>query len=163
MDQKVYESMNEQIMHEFYSAYLYLSMAAYFEHQDLPGFAAWMKVQAGEEQEHALKFYEFLLDRGEKVQLMALQQPPVEFLSARDVFEQSYAHEKKVTSLINGIYEKALAAKDTASQVFLQWFITEQVEEEKNASQILSILNKLGDSVGGLYQLDHQLGKRKAD
>ncbi len=163
MDQKVYESMNEQIMHEFYSAYLYLSMAAYFEHQDLPGFAAWMKVQAGEEQEHALKFYEFLLDRGEKVQLMALQQPPVEFLSARDVFEQSYEHEKKVTSLINGIYEKALAAKDTASQVFLQWFITEQVEEEKNASQILSILNKLGDSVGGLYQLDHQLGKRKAD
>lgn len=163
MEKKVTESMNEQIVHELFSAYFYLSMAAYFERENLPGFAGWMKVQASEEQGHAMKFYDYLLDRGEKVQLGAIAQPPVDFTSARDVFEQVLAHEQKVTALINSIYEKAVAAKDTASQVFLQWFITEQVEEEKNASQTLAILTKMGDSVGGLYQLDHQLGKRKGE
>jgi ferritin len=152
--------MNNQIMHEFYSAYFYLSMAAYFEAENLPGFATWMKVQAGEEQGHALKFYEYILDRGDKVTLQAIAQPPVSFTTPKDVFKQVYEHEQKVTALITNIYNVAVAEKDVASQIFLQWFITEQVEEEKNASAILATLNKIGDSAGSLYQLDHQLGKR---
>ncbi len=163
MDSKVYELMNDQIKHEFYSAYMYLSMSAFCETENLPGFASWLKVQAAEEQEHALKFYEHLLDRGQKVNLKAIEQPPVKFASVKEVFEQVYAHEQKVTALINNIYMAALEAKDAASQIFLQWFITEQVEEEKNSSAILDMVTKLGSSVGGLYQLDHQLGKRKGD
>lgn len=163
MNPKVYELMNEQIKHELYSAYMYLSMSAYCESENLPGFAAWLKVQAAEEQEHALKFYEHLLDRGEKVSLKAIEQPPVKFESVKDVFTQVYAHEQKVTALINTIYTAALDAKDAASQIFLQWFITEQVEEEKNSSSILDLVTKVGSSVGALYQVDHQLGKRKGD
>ena len=160
MDKKVHEAMNEQIKHELYSAYFYLSMSAYCDAANLPGFAKWLKVQAKEEQEHAMKFYEHLLDRGEKVVLKAIEQPPVEFASVKDIFTKVYEHEKLVTSLINGIYTKAYEAKDVASQIFLQWFISEQVEEEKNASSILDMVTKLGSHVGGLYQLDHQLGKR---
>ncbi len=110
-----------------------------------------------------MKFYEHLLDRGQKVSLKAVEQPPVKFASVKDVFEQVYAHEQKVTALINNIYTAALEAKDAASQIFLQWFITEQIEEEKNSSSILDIVTKIGSSIGGLYQLDHQLGKRKGD
>lgn len=163
MDQKVYELMNEQIKHEFYSAYMYLSMSAYCDAENLPGFATWLKVQAREEQEHAMKFHEHLIDRGEKVKLLAVEQPPAEFSSVKDVFEKVYAHEQKVTALINAIYTRALEAKDTASQIFLQWFITEQVEEEKNSSSILDMVTKIGSHIGGLYQLDHHLGKRKAE
>lgn len=160
ISQAILDSMNKQIMHEFYSAYLYLSMSAYFELNNLPGFASWMRVQAGEEQVHALKFYDHIVDRGGKVALQAIPQPPVDFNSPQDIFKQSYEHEQKVTGLINAIYTLALAEKDVASQIFLQWFVTEQVEEEKNASQILDMLNKIGTSVGSLYQLDHRLGKR---
>jgi len=163
METKVLESITDQIMHELYSAYFYLSMSAWCESQNLPGFAGWLKFQAKEEQEHALKFYDYLLDRGEKVVLKAIPQPPTDFASPKDVFEKVYEHEKKVTALITAIYEKALAAKDVPTQIELQWFIKEQVEEEKNASTILDMITKLGSSVGGLYQLDHQLGKRGAD
>jgi ferritin len=163
IDQTVLDSINEQIKHELYSAYFYLSMSAHCESENLPGFASWLKVQAGEEQGHAMKFYEYILDRGGKVALQAIPQPPVDFASPQDIFEQVYAHEQKVTGLINHIYDVATAKKDVASQIFLQWFITEQVEEEKNASQILDMLKKIGTSVGSLYQLDHNLGKRKAD
>jgi ferritin len=155
--------MNDQIKHELYSAYFYLSMSAYCDAQNLPGFATWLKMQAEEEQEHAMKFYEYLLDRGQKVSLKAIEQPPVEFKGVKDIFAKVYEHEKKVTALINGIYAKAVEANDVASQIFLQWFISEQVEEEKNASTILAMVEKLETSVGGLYQLDHQLGKREAD
>ena len=160
ISQTVLDSMNNQIMHELYSAYLYLSMSAYCASENLPGFAAWMRVQSREEQGHAMKFYEYILDRGGKVALQAIPQPPVEFTSPRAIFQQAYEHEQKVTGLINAIYTLALTEKDVASQIFLQWFITEQVEEEKNASQILDLLNKIGTSVGSLYQLDHRLGKR---
>ena len=163
INQAVLDLMNKQIVHELYSAYFYLSMSAYFESQNLAGFATWMRVQAGEEQEHAMKFYNYILDRGSKVALQAIPQPPVDFASPLDVFKQTYEHEQKVTELINNIYKSATAENDVASQIFLQWFITEQVEEEKNASQILDILTKLGSSVGGLYQLDHRLGKRGSE
>ena len=156
----VLESMNNQIMHELYSAYFYLSMSAHCEAENLPGFAKWLRVQASEEQGHAMKFYEYILDRGGKVTLMTIQQPPVDFKSPLDIFKQVYEHEQKVTALINDIYAVATTEKDVASQVLLHWFITEQVEEEKNASNILDTLTKIGESVGNLYQLDHQLGKR---
>lgn len=159
----VLDAMNNQITHELYSAYLYLSMAAYFESENLLGFANWMYVQAGEEQEHAMKFFHHIHDRGGKVSLQAIQQPPVEFKSPTDVFQASYEHEQKVTGLINNIFTIASGEKDVASQVFLNWFINEQVEEEKNASQILDLLEKIGGSAGALYQLDHQLSKRKAE
>lgn len=158
--QSVLDSMNKQIMHELYSAYFYLSMSAHCESANLPGFAAWLHVQAKEEQEHAMKFYEHILDRGGKVSLFAIPQPPADFASPLDIFQKIYEHEQKVTGLINAIYDVAAAEKDVASQIFLQWFITEQVEEEKNASQILDTLTKIGSSVGSLYQLDHRLGKR---
>jgi ferritin len=160
INKNLLDRMNEQITHELYSGYLYLSMAAYFEAENLPGFAHWMRVQAGEEQVHAMKFYDFILDRGGKVALKAIQEPPAAFASPQAVFEQSYEHEQKVTGLINDLYHLSVTEKDLASQVFLQWFITEQVEEEKNASQILEILKKIGSGVGGLYQHDHRLGKR---
>jgi len=160
MDKKVFEAMNEQIKHELYSAYFYLSMSVWAETENLPGAASWLRTQAKEEQEHAMKFYDYLLDRGEKVKLLAIDQPPVDFTSLKDVFTKVYAHEQKVTALLNAIYEKALEAKDVPSQALLQWYLTEQVEEEKNASTILAMVEKVGSSVGGLYQLDHQLGKR---
>ena len=163
MNPKVFEAMNDQIKHELYSAYFYLSMSTYCEVENLPGFAKWLKVQAEEEQEHAMKFYEYLLDRGEKVSLKAIEQPPADFKGVKDIFAKVYEHEQKVTALINGIYAKALEANDVASQIFLQWFINEQVEEEKNASTILAMVGKLEGSLGGLYQLDHQLGKRDDD
>ncbi|MBE0698401.1 MAG: ferritin [Anaerolineaceae bacterium] len=160
VSQPVLDAMNNQINHELYSAYFYLSMSASCETANLPGFAAWLRLQAQEEQEHAMKFYEFILDRGGKVTLQAIPQPPIDFASPLAIFEQVYQHEQKVTALINKIYDVATSEKDVASQIFLQWFITEQVEEEKNASQIVDLLQKIGPSVGSLYQLDHNLGKR---
>ena len=160
LSKPVLDLMNEQITHEMYSAYLYLSMAAYFEAENLPGFANWMRMQFKEEQEHAMKLYDYILDRGDRVMLKAIAQPEVNFASPQAVFKMAYEHEQKVTALINNIYATALDAKDTASQVFLHWFINEQVEEEKNASQMLDLLTKIGTSVGSLYQLDHNAGKR---
>jgi ferritin len=157
------EAINDQIKKEFYSAYLYLSMAAYFEAKNLPGFARWLRVQFGEEQTHALKFYEYVLERGGHVALQAISQPPSEWKSNLAAFEQVLEHEQQVTASINKLYETALAEKDYASQIMLQWFINEQVEEEKNATEIVEQL-KLIDAHGtAVLMLDHQLGKRGKD
>jgi len=155
--------MNEQVKHELFSAYLYLSMAAHFEAANLGGFASWMRLQAAEEQEHAMKFFDFILDRGGKVALQAIDQPQVEFGTPLNVFEKVLAHEQHVTALIHKLYALAVKDEDYASQVFLNWFVTEQVEEEKNASTILETLKLIGDKSNAIYQLDHQLGKRTAD
>ena len=163
MNLKVYEAMSDQIKHELYSAYFYLSMSAYCETENLHGFAKWLKLQAEEEQEHAMKFYDYLLDRGEKISLKAIEQPPVDFKGVKDIFTQVYEHEKKVTALINGIYAKAVEANDVASQIFLHWFIEEQVEEEKNSSEVLALVERVEGSVGALFQLDHMLGQRAED
>jgi ferritin len=163
ISQKLVDDINLQIMHEFYSAYLYLSMSAYAEAGNLHGFARWLSVQASEEQGHALKFVGFLQDRGATVVLKAIEQPPIEFGSPKILFEAVLDHERKVTALINALYEQALADKDYASQVFLQWYINEQVEEEKNAGQILSELKMIGESTNGLFMVDKQLGKRGED
>jgi ferritin len=155
--------MNEQVKHELFSAYLYLSMAAHFEAANLGGFASWMRIQAGEEQEHALKFFDHILDRGGKVALQGIDQPQVEFGTPLAVFEKVYVHEQQVTALIHKLYALAVKEGDYASQIFLAWFVTEQVEEEKNASTIVETLKLIGDKSNAIYQLDHQLGKRAAD
>jgi len=157
---KMEKALNEQINEELFSSYLYLAMSAWFESQNLPGFAAWMKVQAREENTHAMKFFEFVFDRGGRVVLQAIDQPPVDFKSPLDLFQQTLQHEQKVTGMINHIYDLASKENDYATQTFVQWFITEQVEEEKNASQILEQLKVIGDQPAALFMLDSYLGKR---
>ena len=160
---KVEKAINEQIKNELYSAYLYLSMAAYFDSINLPGFAHWMRVQFAEEQEHAKKFYHFVYERGGRVILQALDQPPSEWTSPLAVFEETLKHEQKVTALINDLYALAVQENDYASQVFLQWFISEQVEEEANATQIIETLKMVGEKGQALVMLDHQLARRGTD
>lgn len=158
------EAINNQINAELYSSYLYLAMAAHFEAASLPGFANWMRIQAEEEREHAMKFFNFLLDRGGRVQLKAIDAPPAEFGDALSIFEEVLKHEQKVTGLIYKLYEQAGKENDYATQVMLHWFIDEQVEEEKNASEIVAQLKMLGEpQLGRLLQLDHRLGKREAE
>ncbi len=154
------DAMNEQINKELFSAYLYLSMAAYFEDRSLPGFAHWMRVQEAEEREHAMKFYDFIIERGGKVALKAIDAPKSEWKSTMEVVEEVAAHEAKVSASINALYELALAEKDYPAQIMLQWFITEQVEEEKNAAEIVASLKMIEAHETAVLQLDHRLGKR---
>jgi ferritin len=154
------DAINEQINKEFYSSYLYLSMAAYFESKNLPGFARWMYVQAEEERGHAMKLLDALIARGGRVLLKAVTAPETEWKTSLDVFKQVQEHEAAVTNLINGLYELALKEKDYPFQVVLQWFITEQVEEEKNAADIVQQLELIDARGTAVLMLDHQLGKR---
>jgi len=156
-------AINEQIKNELYSAYLYLSMASYFESQTLPGFAHWMRIQEGEERMHAMKFFDHVHDRGGTVTLMAIDQPPADFAGPLDVFEKVLEHEKKVTAMIHGLYALALKENDYASQVLLQWYVNEQVEEEKNATQIVEKLKMVQQKCHGGLMLDHEMGKRGKD
>lgn len=160
---KMVEAINEQVNAELYSAYLYLAMSAHFEAEGLPGFARWTRLQAQEETEHAMKFFDFIVDRGGKVVLKAIAMPPSSFGSALQIFEQILEHERKVTGLIHALYETALAEKDYAAQVLLQWYITEQVEEEKNAGAIVDQLKMAGDRSGNLMYIDRHVGKRGED
>ena len=162
LSKKLQDAMNEQIKNELYSAYLYLSMSAYCEAANLPGLAHWMRMQAQEEEAHAMKFYDFIYERGGRVVLQAIDQPPVEFPSPLAVFEQTLEHEQKVTAMIHDLYTLAVEEKDYASQAFLQWFVTEQVEEEDSASQILETLKMIGDKGHALLMLDRELGGRGA-
>ena len=156
----VYNLLNDQINHELYSAYMYLSMASYFEAANLMGFAKWMEIQSGEEREHAEKFYEYIFDRGGKVVLKAIGEPPASWTGPLDAFENVYKHEQKVTSLINNIFAEAVKENDYATQVMLHWFINEQVEEEKNAAQVVEMLKMVGDNKNALMMVDHHLGER---
>ncbi len=158
--QKMETAFNSQINAEMYSAYLYLSMAMYFESIQFKGFAQWMKVQYQEEMMHATKMGDFLLDRGGRVLLQAIEAPPTEWASPAAVFENTLKHEKKVTGLIHDLLNKAVELKDPASQIFLQWYVTEQVEEEKSAEEILHTLKQIKDAPGAMFMLDHQLGSR---
>jgi len=156
-------AFNDQINKELYSAYLYLGMSAWCEAANLPGAAHWLQAQAQEEQSHALKFYGFVHDRGGKVTLEAIAKPEQEYGSLLDLFEQVLEHERKVTALINGLYKTALAESDYPAQVILQWFINEQVEEEKNATMIVETLKMVGTQGASLFMVDRQLGARAAD
>ena len=157
------DAINDQIQKELFSSYLYLSMAAYFENKNLPGFARWMRVQEGEEREHAMKFYDFLVDRGGRVQLKAIEAPAADWKTSLDLFKEVAAHEAKVTASINALYELALREKDYPAQVLLQWYITEQVEEEKNAAEIVAQLELIDAHGTAVLMLDKQLGKRGAE
>jgi ferritin len=159
----IQDAMNEQMKNEFYAAYQYLSMAAYCESENLPGFAHWMRAQAREETEHAMKFYDFILDRNGRVVLQAIEGPVVEFGSPLEVFERALEHEQKVTAMINDLYGLAVRENDYASQTFLQWFVTEQVEEEKNAGDVVETLKMIGDKSEALFLLDRELARREGD
>jgi ferritin len=153
-------ALNDQIKHELYSAYFYLAMSAWAESNNMPGAAKWLGKQAQEEQGHAMKLYGYIHDRGGKVVLQAIPQPAGEYTSLLDVFEQVKEHEAKVTGLINRLYEMALKDNDYASQIQLQWFVTEQVEEEKNAAMIVDALKSVGTSGASLFMVDRWLGER---
>ena len=154
------DAINDQINKEMFSSNLYLSMAAYFENSGLPGAAKWMHVQAGEEHTHAMKLFEHLVDRGGKVELGAIAAPDTEWAGPAAAFKAVLEHEQYVTKSIHHLYEVALNEKDYPAQVLLGWFINEQVEEEKNASEIVASMARIEAHETAVLQLDHQLGKR---
>jgi ferritin len=162
MSQTMQDAFNEQMKQEFYSSYLYLSMSAYCEGANLPGLAHWMRAQAREEAVHAMKIFDHLIDRGGRVQLQPIGRPPSEFTSAREVFEQAHRHEKEVTSSINHVYGRAVDERDFASTVFLDWFVREQVEEEKTSGLLAEQLRMIGDDRPGLLMLDRELAQRRS-
>lgn len=160
LSKTIQEAINEQIKHEFESAYLYLSMSAYCEANNLPGFARWLRIQFEEEMQHGLKLFDYINDRGGRVALQAIAQPQADFESIMEVFQQTLEHEQHVTALIHKLYTLAVQENDYTTQVQLQWFITEQVEEEKNAGQIVEQLKMSGLSGAALLLLDRELGAR---
>ena len=163
LSQAMQDAINEQIKNELYSAYLYLSMSAHCEANGMPGSAHWMRAQSQEEIEHAMRFFDFVNERGGRVTLYAIDQPPTEFDSLLAIFKETLEHERKVTAMIHGLYQLALEEKDYPAQVMLHWFIEEQVEEESSAAQILDTLEMIGDQGHALVMLDRELGKRGAD
>jgi ferritin len=160
LDDKMQEALNFQLNRELYSAYLYLSMGAYFEDQDLPGFGNWMRVQAQEELAHAMKFYNYIVQRGGRVLLADIEAPDTQWESPQAAFEQVYEHEQMVTGLINSLVDLALEISDHASNNFLQWYVAEQVEEEESASGVLQKVKMAGESGSGLFMLDGELAQR---
>lgn len=163
MNQTVQDAINEQIKMELTASQSYLAMSAYCEAINLPGFAHWLRIQSEEERAHALKLYDFLHDRGGRVVLQALPQPEAEFDSVLDVFQTTLEHERKVTASIYRIYELAQKESDPPTQVLMQWFINEQVEEEKNATTIIEQLKLVGGEGVGLYVMDRQLAVRTGE
>lgn len=156
-------AFNEQMKWEIYSAYLYLSMAAYFESKSLDGFAKWFKAQTAEELMHAGKFYKFIMERGGKVVLEEIPKPPSEFKSPLDIFEFALNHEKEVTKKINNLVELAKKENDYASQIFLQWFVSEQVEEEASFGSIVEKLKMAEGSLQSILFIDKELAQRPLD
>ena len=163
LDPKVEAAINDQINHELASAYYYLAMSAYFESQNLSGFAHWMLIQRAEELEHAMRLFRYQLDRGGRVQLKAVDQPQAEFDSVSAVFQRALDLEQANTTAINNLYSLALELKDYATQSHLKWFLDEQVEEEKIMDETVSLIRMVGDDKGALLLLNRQLGERGLD
>lgn len=160
VSEKMQDALNGQMNAEMYSAYLYLAMAAYYEDSDLPGFANWMRVQAQEEMTHAMKFYDYLVQRGARVALDTIEKPPFDWESPLDVSERVLEHEKKVTGLINNLVNLAMDEKDHATNNFLQWYVAEQVEEEESVGAVLQKVRLAGNSSSGLLMVDAELATR---
>lgn len=158
--QRMQDALNKQINAEFYSSYLYLAMSAYFQSISLSGFANWMRVQAQEELAHAMKFYEFVNERAGRVVLHKIDEPKAEWENSTAVFQQVLDHEQEVTRLINELVNIAIEEKDHATQIFLQWFVTEQIEEESSANEVLHKLKLTGGEGSGLFMLDRELATR---
>lgn len=163
LTKNVEAAINDQIAKEFYAAHLYLSMVAYFEEQNLPGFAHWMRMQTDEERAHAMRLFDYLIEAGGRVKLQAIGEPPAEFGGALAVMEASLEHEQKVTASIRKIYELAEKEKDYATQLHLQWFISEQLEEEKNVGDVIARLKLAGDNKVALMFIDQELGSRQPE
>ena len=163
ISEKIQKAINDQINAEFYSSYLYLSMAAYFESENYKGFAIWMRMLAEEEKEHACKLYDYMNDRGGHVVLAAIEAPPADFKSVQDVYEKTLEHERKVTAMINKLNALALEENDFATAAHLQWFITEQVEEEATAEDILNQIKMVDGKAGSLFYIDKHMAKRQAE
>ena len=160
MDQNVVRLLNEQINNEFYSAYLYLDFANYFEAKGLDGFANWYKIQAQEERDHAMLFYQYLQNENQKVTLEAIDKPDKVFTCHMDVLKAGLEHEKYVTSLINDIYAAAYDVKDFRTMQFLDWFVKEQGEEETNAKDLITKMELFGSDPKSLYMLNQELAAR---
>lgn len=160
LNEKMQKALNEQLNKEIYSAYLYLAMSAYCSYKGLAGFANWFKVQYGEETEHAEKIYKYLVEQGARVELEAVEKPPLEFGTPLEMFEKTLAHEQFVTRSIRELLELAVAEKDYATSIFLQWFVEEQVEEEANDNAIIAKLKLAGEEGAALLVVDSDLGKR---
>ena len=157
---KMQDALNAQINIEQYSAQLYLAMSAHCETKSFRGFAHWLRIQAQEEQAHAIKLVDFVHDRGGRLELAAIGAPPTDFGSITAVFERTLEHEKGITAKINALFELARAEKDYASEITLQWYVSEQVEEESNVSQIVDHLRAVGEQGGCIWYLDSKMGKR---
>jgi ferritin len=160
LNKKLEDALNEQINKELYSGYLYLSMSAYCESESLPGFAGWMRAQAREELEHAMRLFDHVFAVGGRVVLKAIEMPAPVWKSPLEMFEEVLEHERKVTGMIHTLYELAVQEQAYATQMELQWFITEQVEEEESAGQVVEQLKRAGDQPMGLLMMDRQLGER---
>ena len=160
LNQNIQDALNDQIQAELYSSYIYLAMAADFEDKNWPGFAQWMRVQSQEETGHAMKLFEYVIQRGGRVQLKAIDQPPAEYESPLAAFQKAYEHEQYITGRINSLFGLARESKDPATEALMQWFVNEQVEEEATALQVVQMLKRIGTSGSGLVMLDRQLGKR---
>jgi ferritin len=162
ISQSMQSGLNSHIQAEKYSSYLYLAMSAYCEAKNFAGFGRWLRVQSTEENEHALKMLDHLLTRGGRAEFKAIEAPPVEYGSMLELFETVQKHERHVTDLIHKLYETARNEKDLATQVFLQWYVDEQVQEEASASEIVEKLRMVGDKGSGVLYLDKEYGKRGA-
>ena len=157
---KMQDAFNEQVTAEFFSAHLYLSMSTYLDSIDLPGFANWMRIQYQEEVSHAIKIMDYVIERDGRAIIAGFENPQTEWKSVLEVFEAAYAHEQKVTGLINSLMDIAIEERDHAAQIFLQWFINEQVEEEASVKGVIQQLKMLGNSKAGLFQINRELGTR---
>lgn len=154
------KALNEQVKWEMYSGYMYLAMSAYYADQGLPGFATWMRAQAQEELWHGMKFYDYIIERGGRVELQEIWQPPTEWKSPLAAMEETLEHEQKVTARINDLVDVAISEKDHATNNFLQWFVAEQVEEEDSVGEALDKLKLVGKDGAGLYMLDKEMSVR---
>lgn len=160
LKERVENALNEQIQRELASAYLYLSMVAYFDEANLPGFAHWMRMQSEEERGHGMRLFDHVLERGGQPRLQAIEQPPAEFDSPFDAVEQALDHERKITEFIHELYALAVEEQDYATQSEMQWFVEEQVEEEQSAEDLVAALRQAGDDSAALFILDRELGNR---
>ncbi len=163
INQKLTTALNEQVQKEMFSAYLYLSMSAYFEDENLSGFAHWMKEQAKEEQFHAMKLFNYIIERGGRVELLSIDKPQQNWENIKQVFTDSLEHERYISSSINELMDLAIELNDHAAVAFLQWYVVEQVEEEANVENILSQLDRIGDSGSGVLVLDRHFATRVED
>jgi len=157
---KMQEALNKQLNAELYSGYLYLSMAAHFRSANLDGFANWMRKQAEEELAHAMKFYDYLHERGARVELAAIQAPPTAWDSPLAAFEDAYRHEQSVTASIHELMDLARSERDHPTAIFLEWFVTEQVEEESSVDAVIQKLKLMRDAPGGMFMLNRELAAR---